>query len=98
MNVSSTGGQFTGAADRWRGVYSLSKSGLNGLTVQLDAAYSDDGLIVNSASPGWVRTNLGGEHAPRSPEEGADTPVWLAQFTPESPSGRFWEDREVIDW
>lgn len=98
VNISSTGGQLSGDADRWRGVYSLSKSGLNGLTVQLDAAYSDDGLITNAASPGWVRTNLGGSDAPRSPEEGADTPLWLAQFAPGSPSGRFWEDRELIDW
>mgnify|MGYP000754850018 CR=1 FL=1 len=98
VNVSSTGGQLSGDADRWRGVYSLSKAGLNGLTVQLDAAYRADGLIANAASPGWVRTNLGGPDAPRSPEEGAETPIWLAQFTPDAPSGKFWEDRERIDW
>ncbi|MEF8776293.1 MAG: SDR family NAD(P)-dependent oxidoreductase [Haloarculaceae archaeon] len=98
VNVSSTGGQLSGDADRWRGVYSLSKSGLNGLTVQLDAAYSDEGLIANAASPGWVQTNLGGTEAPRTPEQGAETPVWLAQFAPGSPGGNFWEDREIIDW
>lgn len=98
VNVSSTGGQLSGDADRWRGVYSLSKSGLNGLTVQLDAAYGDDGLIANAASPGWVQTDLGGPDAPRTPEEGADTPVWLARFTPGSPSGLFWEDREQLQW
>lgn len=98
VNVSSTGGQLSGDADRWRGAYSLSKSGLNGLTVQLDAAYADDGLIVNSASPGWTATDLGGPEAPRTPEEGADTPVWLARFAPGGPSGEFWEDRERIDW
>lgn len=98
VNVSSTGGQFAGDADRWRGVYSLSKAGLNGLTVQLDAAYGDDGLVANSASPGWVRTDLGGPEAPRTPLEGADTPVWLARFEPGAPSGYFWEDRERIEW
>jgi NAD(P)-dependent dehydrogenase (short-subunit alcohol dehydrogenase family) len=98
VNVSSTGGQLSGDGDRWRGVYSLSKSGLNGLTVQLDAAYSEDGLVANAASPGWVRTDLGGPEAPRTPPEGADTPVWLARFKPGAPSGSFWEDRERIDW
>lgn len=98
VNVSSTGGQLSGDADRWRGVYSLSKAGLNGLTVQLDGAYADDGLIANSASPGWVQTDLGGDEAPRTPEEGADTPVWLARFAPGAPAGGFWEDRERIDW
>ncbi len=98
VNVSSTGGQLSGDADRWRGVYSLSKAGLNGLTVQLDAAYRDEGLIANAASPGWVQTDLGGPEAPRSPSEGAETPVWLSRFAPGSPSGKFWEDKTVIDW
>lgn len=98
VNVSSTGGQHSTEADRWRGVYSLSKSALNGLTVQLDAAYREEGLVANSASPGWTQTDLGGPEAPQSREEGADTPVWLARFGPDAPGGRFWEDREVIDW
>lgn len=98
VNVSSTGGQLSGEADRWRGVYSLSKAGLNGLTVQLDAAYGDDGLIANAASPGWVATDLGGPDAPRSPKEGADTPIWLCRFRPGAPGGTFWEDRTVIEW
>jgi hypothetical protein len=98
VNISSTGGRFAGDADPGRGVYSLSKAGLNGLTVQADAAYADDGLLVNSASPGWVSTDLGGDRAPRTPAEGAETPVWLARFKPGSPSGKFWHDKEIIEW
>lgn len=98
VNVSSTGGQLSGEADRWRGIYSLSKAALNGLTVQLDGAYADDGLLANAASPGWTQTDLGGPEAPRTPVEGADTPAWLARFAPDAPSGLFWEDRAVIDW
>jgi NAD(P)-dependent dehydrogenase (short-subunit alcohol dehydrogenase family) len=98
VNVSSTGGQLSGDSDRWRGPYSLSKAALNGLTDQLDGAYGDRGLIANSASPGWTRTDLGGPDAPRSLEEGADTPAWLARFAPGAPSGQFWEDREPIEW
>ena len=98
VNVSSSGGQLSGETDRWRGPYSVSKTALNGLTVQLHGAYADDGLLANSASPGWVRTDLGGPEAPRSPAEGSDTAVWLARFAPEAPGGKFWHDREVIDW
>ncbi len=59
---------------------------------------ADDGLLANAASPGWTQTDLGGPEAPRTPEEGADTPAWLARFAPDAPSGLFWEDRAVIDW
>lgn len=98
VNISSRGGQLSSEPDRWRGPYSLSKTALNGLTVQLHGAYTGEGLIVNSASPGWARTDLGGPEAPKSPEEGADTPVWLARFTPGSPGGKLWHDRDVIEW
>lgn len=78
--------------------YRISKAGLNALTVNLDGEYGDRGLIANSACPGWVRTDLGSPNAPKSPGEAADTPVWLATFRPGSTSGRFWRDREPIDW
>lgn len=32
------------------------------------------------------------------PSDVADTPVWLARFEPDAPSGLFWEDRVQIDW
>jgi NAD(P)-dependent dehydrogenase (short-subunit alcohol dehydrogenase family) len=98
VNVSSRGGQLSDEADRWRGPYSLSKTALNGLTVQLHGAYAEQGLIANAASPGWVRTDLGGPEAPRSPTEGADTPAWLCRFAEGAPGGKFWHDRDVIEW
>jgi NAD(P)-dependent dehydrogenase (short-subunit alcohol dehydrogenase family) len=98
VNVGSRGGQLSTGIDAVRGVYGISKVGLNGLTAHLHTAYNDDGLVVNSASPGWVRTGIGGDQAPRAPAEGADTPLWLARFTTAAPSGGFWHDRERIDW
>jgi hypothetical protein len=53
---------------------------------------------VNSASPGWVRTRMGGSAAPRSVEEGADTIVWLATLGREGPTGGFFRDRTRIPW
>lgn len=78
--------------------YRISKTGLNGLTAYLDGEYGDEGLLANAVCPGWVRTDMGGPNANRSPAEGADTPAWLATFRPGAPSGRFWRDREPIDW
>lgn len=99
VNLSSDLGQFTGG--QMGGSYPpyrVSKVGLGGLTAYLDGEYADEGLIANAASPGWVRTDMGGSSAPRDPDEGADTPVWLSQFEPGSPGGLFWKDREVIEW
>jgi hypothetical protein len=78
--------------------YRVSKVGLNGLSAYLDAEYGDRGLIANAVSPGWVRTDMGGESAPRSIEAGADTPVWLCRFRPGGPGGYLWQDREPIEW
>ena len=61
-------------------------------------AEDNDNILVNSACPGWVRTDLGGHQAPVSSEQGADTPVWLATLPDNGPSGGFFRDREQIAW
>lgn len=98
VNVSSALATLRRDAGRGMPAYRISKSGLNALTAYLDAEYGDQGLIANAACPGWTRTAMGGPDAERSPEEGADTPAWLARFKPDCPRGRFWRDRQVIDW
>lgn len=97
VNVSSGMGALDGMGGG-SPAYRVSKTGLNGLTTYLHGEYRRDGLIPNSVCPGWVRTDMGGSRAPRSPEQGADTPVWLARFAPGSPGGLFWRDRTAIDW
>ncbi len=98
VDVSSGLGVLSDPIDGDHPAYRVSKAGLNGLTVSLDRSHADEGLIANSVDPGWVATDLGGEEAPRSPAEGAETAVWLARFGPESPSGLFWKDREPIEY
>jgi NAD(P)-dependent dehydrogenase (short-subunit alcohol dehydrogenase family) len=98
VNVSSALASLRSDAGRGMPAYRISKSGLNALTAYLDAEYGDQGLIANAACPGWTRTAMGGPDAERSPEEGADTPAWLARFKPECPRGQFWRDRQIIDW
>ena len=96
INVSSGGGQLTGGADGWAPAYCISKTALNGVTSQLAAALPK--FAVNSVCPGWVRTDMGGQGAARSVEEGADTIVWLAADAPQNLTGKFLRDRKEIPW
>lgn len=98
VNLSSGLGQITDTQSGDMPAYRISKTGLNGLTKYLHGEYHDDGLIANSVCPGYVQTDMTRGSAPRTPEEGAETPSWLAQFKPAAPSGQFWRDKHPIEW
>ncbi|MEM8809948.1 MAG: SDR family NAD(P)-dependent oxidoreductase, partial [Cyanobacteria bacterium P01_G01_bin.38] len=78
--------------------YCLSKLALNGATLMLAQSLQAKNISVNAMCPGWVKTDMGGDSAPRSPEQGADTAIWLATEAPQSETGQFWRDRKVIDF
>ena len=78
--------------------YRLSKTLLNGITVLLAKELRGSNILVNSVCPGWVRTDMGGDEAPLTPEQGADTPVWLATLTDDGPTGGFFRERQPIPW
>jgi NAD(P)-dependent dehydrogenase (short-subunit alcohol dehydrogenase family) len=96
VNVSSGWGSF---AEGLSGpaAYSISKAALNALTLSL-AKDVPQNLKLNSMCPGWVRTRMGGEAAPRTPEEAADTAIWLATLPDDGPTGGFYRDRKLIAW
>jgi len=96
VNVSSTGGQLTDGADGWAPAYCISKTALNGVTVQLAAKLPK--FAINSVCPGWVRTDMGGSNATRSVAEGASGIVWLACEAPQNQTGKFLRDRKIIPW
>lgn len=98
VNVSSGGGQLSDGMGTWAPAYCISKTALNAVTVQLHAALQARGFCVNSVSPGWVRTEMGGPNAPLSVDEGADSIVWLAADAPADLSGKFVRERQVIAW
>ncbi len=98
VNLTSAMGSFTEGMEGGWPAYRVSKAALNGFTAYLHGEFGHRGLIANAASPGWVRTEMGGPGAYLTPEEGADTPVWLSTFAPGSPGGLFWSNRKVIPW
>ena len=99
VNLSSGSGSFGEGLDPEHAAYAASKSALNACTMTLDAALPDDADVkANAMCPGWVHTRMGGTEAPRTPEEGADTALWLATLPADGPSGGFFRDRERIPW
>jgi NAD(P)-dependent dehydrogenase (short-subunit alcohol dehydrogenase family) len=97
VNISSGLGQLHQMGEG-SPAYRVSKAALNALTKTLAAEVASDGILVNSMSPGWVRTDMGGQDAPRSAEEGADTAVWLSLLPSNGPTGQFFRDRKSIPW
>jgi NAD(P)-dependent dehydrogenase (short-subunit alcohol dehydrogenase family) len=69
--------------------YNVSKTALNGFTVHLAHALKDTPIKVNSAHPGWVKTDMGGESAPMELADGARTSVELATLPADGPTGGF---------
>ncbi len=97
VNVSSRSGTFSAT---WGNApaYGVSKAALNMVTFQLAKDLHGTGVLVNAACPGWVRTRMGGDDAPHTVDEGADTPIWLATLPGPGPSGLLFADRAVIEW
>lgn len=105
VNVSSILGSITAHCDPKSHVYDtkipaycVSKTALNAYTAQLAWELKDTPVKVNAAHPGWVRTNMGGPHAPLTVEEGAATSVKLALLPPDGPTGAFIHGDSTLPW
>jgi NAD(P)-dependent dehydrogenase (short-subunit alcohol dehydrogenase family) len=97
VNVSSGAGQINDTS-AYAPAYSISKAALNMLTRKLAVTTPGGDIKVNVMCPGWVSTDMGGAGAPRSPEEAADTLVWLATLPADGPTNGFFRDRRPIPW
>ncbi|MDP9175884.1 MAG: SDR family oxidoreductase [Planctomycetota bacterium] len=105
VNVSSILGSLTLHADKASPIYSAkafaydaSKTALNAFTVHLAQALRETNIKVNSAHPGWVKTDLGGENATLELSEGGKTSVELATLPDSGPSGGYFHLGQALPW
>jgi NAD(P)-dependent dehydrogenase (short-subunit alcohol dehydrogenase family) len=78
--------------------YDASKTALNAFTVHLAYELRDTKIKVNSAHPGWVKTDMGGEQAPMELSEGGKTSAALALLPDDGPSGGFFHLGQPLPW
>ncbi|XP_062309962.1 carbonyl reductase 1-like [Osmerus eperlanus] len=84
--------------------YGTTKIGVTVLSMiqahELTKTRAGDGVLLNACCPGWVRTDMAGDKAPKSPEEGAQTPTYLALLPvgTEEPHGHLVWDKVVQEW
>jgi NAD(P)-dependent dehydrogenase (short-subunit alcohol dehydrogenase family) len=78
--------------------YDASKAALNSFTIHLAYELKDSKIKVNSAHPGWVKTDMGTNAAPMEIPEGAKTGVDLALLGPEGPTGGFYHLGKPLPW
>lgn len=79
------------------GGYAASKAAVSALARVFAERLRHRRILVNSISPGWVRTEMGGADAPRSVRQGAQSLLWGLQLPPDGPSGGAFEDGLPMD-
>lgn len=105
VNLSSILGSLTLHADPNSPIasiktfaYDASKAALNSFTIHLAAELKNTKIKVNSAHPGWVKTEMGTDQAPMEIVDGAKTSVDLALIGPDGPNGRFIHLGQELPW
>jgi len=78
--------------------YNASKTALNVFTIHLAHELRGTPIKVNSAHPGWVKTELGGPHAPMEIADSWKTSVRLATLDENGPSGGFFHEGDPLPW
>jgi NAD(P)-dependent dehydrogenase (short-subunit alcohol dehydrogenase family) len=105
VNLSSILGSLTLHADPKSPIYhaksfayDASKTALNAYTIHLAYELRDTKIKVNSAHPGWVKTDMGGDQAPMELSEGAKTSAALATLPDDGPSGGYFHLGKPLPW
>jgi carbonyl reductase 1 len=80
--------------------YAVSKAGVIGMTraIALQNAKSGSKVLINSCCPGYVNTDMTKGRGPRTPDQGAQTPVMLAIADIKGANGEFWQNEGAVEW
>jgi NAD(P)-dependent dehydrogenase (short-subunit alcohol dehydrogenase family) len=78
--------------------YDASKAALNSFTIHLAHELRDTPIKVNSAHPGWVKTDMGTDAAPLQVAEGVETTITLATLPADGPTGGFFHAGKPLPW
>lgn len=104
VNVSSELGSLGALMDpqsEFYGVnllgYNSSKTALNAVTVSFAKALAASGIRVNSADPGYTKTDLNGHTGYRTVEQAAEIIVQLASAI-DGQTGTFVNDKRTLPW
>jgi NAD(P)-dependent dehydrogenase (short-subunit alcohol dehydrogenase family) len=101
VNVTSKRGSI-GEEGAWVGrpnmAYSSSKTALNAITVHYARSLATTNIKVNGAAPGHVATDFNAFRGTRTPEQGADVAIRLAQLESDGPTGFVFEDEQKLAW
>jgi len=105
VNLSSILGSLTLHADPKSPIYEAksfaydaSKTALNAFTVHLAYELRGTNIKVNSAHPGWVKTDMGGPQAPMELADGSKTSVALATLPSDGPTGGYFHLGKPLPW
>jgi NAD(P)-dependent dehydrogenase (short-subunit alcohol dehydrogenase family) len=105
VNLSSIMGSLTLHSDPKSPIYNIkpfaydaSKAALNAFTIHLAHELRDTKIKVNSAHPGWVKTDMGTDAAPMDIVAGATTSVALATLSDDGPTGAFIHMGKPLPW
>ena len=99
VNVSSRLGSIALTERFGTPSYAISKAALNMATVLLAQALAGRGIVVVAASPGWVRTDMGGEAAEVEPADAVADLLRQVALLGDGDSGRFIGlDGQAIPW
>ncbi len=97
INVSSRLGSMRDMSDGWAS-YGISKAALNAATRKLASALESKGISVIAASPGWVKTDMGGPSATLTLEQGGTNLVQVVTEIPPKVTDEFLQGHEEIAW